>query len=757
MLQSDIKVEGGKRSLTGNKNSAPFFSIITVTYNNIETLPRCLESILVQSYRDFEVIVVDGSSTDGTREFLKDREKDIDYYVSEADDGIYSAINKGISYAHGKVIGLIHSDDILSFNSLWRYYEEFSRKNVDIVLGDCSYVNESLRFTSYKPARNYGIETIFRGITGAHEAIFIRSSTYKKYGVYDERYRSAADFKLVSSMVASGVKVGITKRLEVYKLVGGESFSKDVEFNENYMIAKEHIPELSELEYLTLIKLKNYRDRSPSDLRDLYHVINGLEANSTILRSISLSLLSIMMGDDKNVSFNRLNDRPSYYRDQFDSNRILFGIIAIKGVSGGAERVLIDLASHMEKSGKEVLVTSADGKAGAPYYQATANIDLIDIFEPPHNSSLNISIDLKAELVELIDRLPEEILLVVKKCIEFRSEFVNWQQFILLCKNKYIGDLEDIRTELLSEIDEWIRKHGGRVARWRALINSYKPGIVVPFMISSTTQMFIAARKTRAKVVLSNHGNPIRDYLYQDDWDSTNLDRALRLFSIMAAHKIHWLQDSFFDLIPHGAKAKSVAISNPVNSAHKIVSLEKRKKIILGVGRFVAVKRFDLLVKAFAGVSEKIEGWELHIYGDGPYKDELQGLINELKLGACVFLKGRTTNIFERYAESAFMVSCSEMEGFGLTVAEGLASGLPVIASKRTTGLNRLIDHGVNGILVDAKNDAKLIYEFSDAIEFCATNNEFRQKASANALLSMNMYSTEKIMRQWLGLIRKLS
>ena len=93
-------------------------------------------------------------------------------------------------------------------------------------------------------------------------------------------------------------------------------------------------------------------------------------------------------------------------------------------------------------------------------------------------------------------------------------------------------------------------------------------------MISASTQVFIAARKTRTKVIVTNHGNPIRDYLYQDDWDNSILDRALRFFTIMAAEKVHWLQKEFLEHIPVQAREKSIIIPNPVyinqNNAKKM-------------------------------------------------------------------------------------------------------------------------------------------------------------------------------------------
>ena len=273
------KVVGGKRTIPQVGESiihTPFFSIITVSYNDADALSRSLDAIYAQSYRDFEIIVIDGASTDDTLSILNSRRNEIDYFISEPDDGIYQAINKGIRLARGKVVGLVHADDILACNALTHYHQKFLDNNVDIVLGDCCYFKEGGQLSAYKPARDYGAETIFRGITAAHEAVFVRLSVYDKLGTYDETYASAADFKLISTMILSGVTTASTNFVEVFKQEGGASFSKDVEFRENLRLIREHAPHLSEAHYQQLLKLKNYRNLCPADVRAIYDLVPSL-------------------------------------------------------------------------------------------------------------------------------------------------------------------------------------------------------------------------------------------------------------------------------------------------------------------------------------------------------------------------------------------------------------------------------------------------------------------------------------------------
>ncbi|MCK7597358.1 glycosyltransferase [Microbulbifer sp. CAU 1566] len=748
-----VAIEGGMRTNGLSERKKPYFTIVTVTFNNKNALEQCVNTIRNQSFKDFEIIVIDGASTDGSQEWLQDNQSMVDYFISEPDAGIYNAINKGIKYAQGSVVGLIHSDDILSFNSLSRYYEAFENGNYDAVVGDCIYFNENREFNAYKPSRNYGIETIFRGITAAHETIFIKKDVYNRLGPYDETYRSAADYKLISKLVMGGYSIGSTKNVEVYKLVGGESFGEEVEFNENYKLAREYCSNLSENDYRQLLKLKNYKHLTRSDLEEIYSIVTSLNANHMVLRSLALTFLVMALGDNPTTSFNRigLSNIPS--STNYENDRVLFGIVAIKSVPGGAERVLLDVASYLADRGKQVLITSADGKAGVPKYGATSSFDLIDIFEPPYNVELESNVDLKVELAEIISKMPDEVLAVAINCKLYRDQFSSWGQFSQLCMNASRRSAQDMRELLLSEVDTWIGKFGGRVRRWRSLIYSYKPGVVVPFMISATTQMFIAARKTPSKIVISNHGNPIRDYLFQDDWDDMFLDRALRLFSILSADKVQWLQSEFLQSVPTQTRRRSIVVPNAIPVRSEVVPANDRERIILGVGRLHSIKRFDLLIEAFSLAKNDLEGWKVHIYGEGNEYVKLANLISKHGLESVVVLKGFASNIDDIYSRSSMLVSCSEMEGFPMTVSEALASGMPVIGPRETSGINNLVLHGKNGLLVERNEEGSLVENMASAMIELALDSNLRARFSEFAISSMTKFAPDEVFKQWEALI----
>ena len=122
---------GGKdinRDKKINKKNYPLISIITVVYNNSAHIQKSLNSIYNQKYKNFEIIVVDGGSTDNTLNIIKQNNNKIDFWISEKDNGIYDAFNKGMTFCRGDYLGFVNSDDILKPNAL-KILVKYIRKN----------------------------------------------------------------------------------------------------------------------------------------------------------------------------------------------------------------------------------------------------------------------------------------------------------------------------------------------------------------------------------------------------------------------------------------------------------------------------------------------------------------------------------------------------------------------------------------------------------------------------------------------------
>ncbi len=178
-------------------------SIITATYNSASTIRHTIESVLMQTHKDIEYIIVDGASVDGTLDIIKEYVPifgDKLKFVSEKDKGLYDAMNKGLNMSTGDVVGFLNSDDFYTTTTiLERVNAELQNPDIDAVYGDVHYVNGA---NLHKCIRYYSSKLFSRGIMRmgfmpAHPSFYCRKSSYDKAGSFDLSYKVAADFELL--------------------------------------------------------------------------------------------------------------------------------------------------------------------------------------------------------------------------------------------------------------------------------------------------------------------------------------------------------------------------------------------------------------------------------------------------------------------------------------------------------------------------------------------------------------------------------
>ena len=176
-------------------------SIITVCRNSAKTLPTAIESVLVQRDVELEYIVVDGASTDGTTDLLKEYELKFNgcmRWISEPDKGMYDAINKGIQMATGDVVGILNADDILESPDTLAHVAEAFTSEVDAVYADIRFVRDDLNTTvRYYSAKHWKPWMLQWGKMPPHPSVYIRRELFDRYGVYKLGYDIAADYELL--------------------------------------------------------------------------------------------------------------------------------------------------------------------------------------------------------------------------------------------------------------------------------------------------------------------------------------------------------------------------------------------------------------------------------------------------------------------------------------------------------------------------------------------------------------------------------
>lgn len=175
-------------------------SVITVCYNGARTLERSLQSVAVQDWPSIEHIVIDGASTDGTREILERFRPRLEYFVSEPDNGIYDAMNKGLAHATGDVVCFLNADDqYASANVLSKVAILMQDRNLDALMGDVGFFHERnfkrmvrrYRSEYFRPSR------LAWGWMPAHPALFLSKEVIQRVGLFKTDYLIAGDFEFI--------------------------------------------------------------------------------------------------------------------------------------------------------------------------------------------------------------------------------------------------------------------------------------------------------------------------------------------------------------------------------------------------------------------------------------------------------------------------------------------------------------------------------------------------------------------------------
>ena len=221
-------------------------SIITVTYNSVSTLKNTLNSLYNQKYKNYEHIIIDGASNDGTIDIINNNKRSFTNFISEPDAGIYDALNKGINIAKGDVIGILHADDYYYDNNvLSKVSKLFSNANIDGVYGDLEYIDKSGETIRKWNSCSFKKELLFEGWMPPHPTLFVKKKIFDEKGGFNINYSISSDYDFIIKIFKeqcynfSYLPSVITKMT-----IGGES-NKSLanikrKMSEDYKIIKKH-------------------------------------------------------------------------------------------------------------------------------------------------------------------------------------------------------------------------------------------------------------------------------------------------------------------------------------------------------------------------------------------------------------------------------------------------------------------------------------------------------------------------------------
>ncbi|POY41222.1 glycosyltransferase [Flavobacterium alvei] len=248
----------------------PKLSIITINYNHLEGMKRTMESVANQTWQEFEYVVIDGGSTDGSAEYIESQSANINYWVSEPDKGIYNAMNKGIAKATGEYLLFLNSGDHLYRNTVL----EENQKNIgnyDLVYFNLHIRNETVsKIVSYPEKLNFS--HMYVGYL-PHPATFIKRTLFEIVGLYDENLEVVSDWKffILAVFKYKFSYMKISETISTYYLDGISSI-KDCSEERNKV-------------------LEEYFSDYNNDYKELVSLRNEVDFNAKILRSNRVKML----------------------------------------------------------------------------------------------------------------------------------------------------------------------------------------------------------------------------------------------------------------------------------------------------------------------------------------------------------------------------------------------------------------------------------------------------------------------------------
>jgi glycosyltransferase involved in cell wall biosynthesis len=389
--------------------------------------------------------------------------------------------------------------------------------------------------------------------------------------------------------------------------------------------------------------------------------------------------------------------------------KVVFAIQKLAGLMGGAERVFIETAEAMAAQGMDVRIVTFDPTPATSRF-GTSVVPMRSLFPGGLGQRKAASAGL---VVRLLKAMPN------------------------------IYPLTHVK---------WRASHGVFTRLLRADLLAQPADVVVAFLPPAITAAGFATAGMATKLVASTHNVPEQDFGDGPRWDQNPLYRARARKALARAAKVTVLLPEFRAWFPQAVQPRVVHMPNPVRRVSALVPGTVREKIILGVGRLTAIKRWDLLIAGFAQVATDLPDWQVRLFGEGPEQGALQAQITALGMTGRIHLMGTTQAIGGEYDRASLLVHPSAFEGFGLSVAEAMAHGLPPVAFADCAGVNMLIQSGENGLLLPDGQAA-----LAGGLVALAKDESQRHRMGQAAEQITARFDAQKIYADWAKILRQAS
>ena len=201
-------------------------SIITACFNSEKTIKKTIESILSQEYNNIEYILIDGDSSDSTISIIDNYKNNVAKVISEKDNGIYDALNKGIALATGDIIGFLHSDDYYPNPSIIStVVDNFKNNHIDMVWGNIAYVDGNGECKRHYSGKNINFNV---GVMPPHPSVFIKRKSYQKHGEFNLNYKIASDYDLLFRFIVLNKLTHLYDKNIIINMTPGGTSTKNI-------------------------------------------------------------------------------------------------------------------------------------------------------------------------------------------------------------------------------------------------------------------------------------------------------------------------------------------------------------------------------------------------------------------------------------------------------------------------------------------------------------------------------------------------